>query len=93
MGAVCSAYEHGTLSQSLNSYSYANDNPITKSDPTGRAFGVDDAAGFLGGGLIGSGLYAVTSLAAQKRVSWSGVAGAFVTGGVIGWGAVLKIFS
>jgi len=25
-----------TAPQSLNSYSYANDNPITKSDPTGR---------------------------------------------------------
>src|SRR5262249_34245552 len=29
--------------QSLNSYSYANDNPITQKDPTGQAAGVDDA--------------------------------------------------
>jgi hypothetical protein len=29
--------------QSLNSYSYANDNPITNKDPDGRAAGVDDA--------------------------------------------------
>jgi RHS repeat-associated protein len=29
--------------QSLNSYSYANDNPITSKDPDGRAAGVDDA--------------------------------------------------
>jgi hypothetical protein len=36
MGAVCFAYERGALLQSLNSYSYANDNPITKSDPTGK---------------------------------------------------------
>jgi hypothetical protein len=36
MGAVCLAYEHGTLSQGLNSYSYAEDNPITKSDPSGK---------------------------------------------------------
>src|SRR6516165_7511544 len=28
---------------SLNSYSYANDNPITQKDPTGQAAGVDDA--------------------------------------------------
>jgi hypothetical protein len=27
----------------LNSYSYANDNPITQKDPTGQAAGVDDA--------------------------------------------------
>jgi RHS repeat-associated protein len=30
--------------QSLNSYSYANDNPISKSDPTGRLVGIDDIA-------------------------------------------------
>jgi RHS repeat-associated protein len=30
--------------QSLNSYSYANDNPIAKSDPTGRLVGIDDLA-------------------------------------------------
>src|SRR5258708_18343147 len=38
MGAVCFAYERGALLQSLNSYSYANDNPIIKSDPSGRAY-------------------------------------------------------
>jgi hypothetical protein len=37
MGAVCFAYERGALLQALNSYSYANDNPITKSDPAGRS--------------------------------------------------------
>jgi RHS repeat-associated protein len=31
--------------QSLNSYSYANDNPITKSDPTGRQFCEDACVG------------------------------------------------
>ena len=30
------AYESGSVAQSLNSYSYANDNPITKSDPSGN---------------------------------------------------------
>ena len=29
--------------QSLNAYSYSEDNPIVKSDPTGRIVGVDDA--------------------------------------------------
>lgn len=55
MGAVCFAYERGALLQSLNSYSYANDNPITKSDPSGRC--IEDgcviegvaALGFAGG--------------------------------------------
>ena len=44
--------------QSLNSYSYANDNPITKSDPSGKcaedgcvveATAVGAFAGFVGG--------------------------------------------
>jgi hypothetical protein len=28
--------------QSLNSYSYANDNPVVKEDPTGRIAGWDE---------------------------------------------------
>src|SRR5262249_5499888 len=43
--------------QSLNSYSYANDNPITKSDPNGRdattysvGMGAELGFGFFGGG-------------------------------------------
>jgi hypothetical protein len=51
MGAVCLAYEHGTLSQSLNSYSYANDNPTTKSDPTGKFAAVAAAPALLGAGF------------------------------------------
>lgn len=74
--------------QQLNSYSYARDNPIVKSDPTGRAFGIDDAVGFAGGGAVGSAVYLLSSLATQQPLSWSGAAGAFVTGGIIGWGAV-----
>jgi hypothetical protein len=36
LGPVVLTYGRGALLQSLNSYSYANDNPITKSDPTGK---------------------------------------------------------
>jgi hypothetical protein len=32
------------LLQGLNSYSYANDNPITRSDPTGRIAGFEELA-------------------------------------------------
>jgi hypothetical protein len=35
MGAVCFAYERGALLQSLNSYSYANDNPVSLTDRQG----------------------------------------------------------
>lgn len=38
--------------QAQNSYSYAGNNPITKSDPTGRIFGVDDAAIAIGIGTL-----------------------------------------
>lgn len=74
--------------QQLNSYSYARDNPIVKSDPTGRAFGIDDALGFVGGGAVGSVAYLLSSLGSQQTPTWSGAAGSFVTGGVIGWGVV-----
>jgi hypothetical protein len=74
--------------QQMNSTSYGRDNPIRYKDPNGNAFGVDDALGFIGGGTVGTAAYLVTSVVTQQPLSWSGAAGSFVTGGIIGWGAV-----
>jgi hypothetical protein len=75
--------------QQLNAYGYARDNPIINKDPTGNAFGVDDAAGFLAGGLVGVTTQTAISLATQRQFPTRGqLAGSFVTGGVIGWGVV-----
>ena len=74
--------------QAMNAYSYSTDNPVAYKDPSGKAFGVDDAAGFIGGAIVGTGIYFGTSIAAHQALSWSGVAGSAVTGGIIGWGAV-----
>src|SRR5713101_1377365 len=72
--------------QSLNSYSYANDNPITKSDPTGRIAGVDDLIAFGVGGVVNVGLYGVTSAMTGQRITPGGVSGAFLSGGILGVG-------
>jgi RHS repeat-associated protein len=74
--------------QSLNTYSYSVNNPIIKKDPSGKAFGVDDAAGFFGGGLVGAGAAAIADFSVGRRPTMSELTGAFVTGGIIGWGAV-----
>jgi RHS repeat-associated protein len=74
--------------QSQNSYGYAGGNPIKSSDPTGRAFVVDDAAGFGVGGLVGGGMYLLSIPVFQQSFSWSDFSGSVVTGGIIGWGAV-----
>ena len=84
MGAVCCfAYEHGIVSQTLNSYSYANDNPITKSDPTGK-FVPEAVVGAGIGGLVGVTLQGATDLATGRLSSPETYAGAFAGGAVFG---------
>ena len=73
--------------QALNSYSYAGNNPITYKDPDGKFFGVDDAAGFALGGVIGSVGYVGVGLFTGQNLTWGGIGGAFVTGGILGVGA------
>jgi RHS repeat-associated protein len=74
--------------QQVNSTSYSRDNPIVNKDPSGNAFGIDDALGFVGGGTVATAAYLVGSVVTQQPVTWGGTAGSFVTGGIIGWGAV-----
>lgn len=74
--------------QAQNSYSYAGGNPIVNKDPTGRAFGIDDAAGFVVGGLIGVTSKGIVDMALGQRATWGQTVESFVTGGIIGVGAV-----
>jgi RHS repeat-associated protein len=48
--------------QSLNAYSYSNDNPITQKDPTGRFFELDDAAEIFAAAVIAGNIYAGVTL-------------------------------
>jgi RHS repeat-associated protein len=72
--------------QQMGSYSYGRDNPIVNTDPTGRAFGVDDAAGIVGGSFVGGTIYVGSSLLTQQPMTWGGFAGSVVSGGIVGWG-------
>jgi RHS repeat-associated protein len=74
--------------QQLNSYNYSHDNPILNKDPSGNAFVVDDAAGFFAGGFVGVATQGVTSYVTGQPMTLGQAAGAFLTGGIIGWGAV-----
>lgn len=74
--------------QSLNAYSYSEDNPISNSDPTGKIDGWDDLAGFLVGGAISTKIYYGESQLTGQPTSLSGAFGAFIGGGVLGVGAV-----
>jgi RHS repeat-associated protein len=74
--------------QQLGAYSYSRDNPIVHKDPSGNAFGVDDAAGFFGGGLVGAVSYVGVSAASGNQLTWGGLSGSFLTGGIIGSGLV-----
>jgi RHS repeat-associated protein len=74
--------------QALNSYAYARNNPLKFRDLDGRAFGVDDAIGFAVGGFVGAGTQIIGSIATSGNIHWSETAGAFITGGIVGWGAI-----
>src|SRR5216684_8534228 len=73
--------------QSLNSYSYGNDNPIVKSDPNGR-FVVEAAAGAIVGTVVGIGAQGMEDFVAGRPSGLgayaSAAAGGFVAGGIIG---------
>jgi RHS repeat-associated protein len=74
--------------QQLNSYAYARNNPVINRDPTGKAFGLDDAAGFALGGFVGSGIYLGESYFTGQPITAGGFGGSFVSGGILGWGAI-----
>lgn len=69
-------------------YAYAGDNPINNVDPDGRAFGIDDLAGVLVGGLVGVGVEAIKDVAVGHSMSWGDTAGAFTGGALMGEGIV-----
>jgi RHS repeat-associated protein len=72
--------------QFLNSYSYSDDNPIAKSDPSGNIAGWDDliASGF--GGLVNFDAYTIQTAIAGQPETWAGAGNAFVTGSIMGEG-------
>jgi hypothetical protein len=69
--------------QNLNSYSYANDNPVTKSDPSGK-FVPEALVGAGIGGLVGVSIQGATDLATGRLSSPETYAGAFAGGAVFG---------
>jgi RHS repeat-associated protein len=76
-----------TEPQSLNSYSYANDNPITKEDPSGR-FVPEAIVGAVAGSVIAVDLQAVEDLNSGHPSGlgtyFADAAGGAVAGGLIG---------
>jgi RHS repeat-associated protein len=52
--------------QSLNSYSYADDNPITKNDPSGKMAGFDDLIASTIGGVVNFDIYTLQTAAARQ---------------------------
>jgi tripartite-type tricarboxylate transporter receptor subunit TctC len=68
--------------QSLNSYSYADDNPITRSDPGGKIAGLDDLIASTIGGVLNFDIYTLQTAAAGQPETWAGAGNAFVTGSI-----------
>src|SRR5262249_7489366 len=71
--------------QYVNSYAYSSNNPITTKDPSGRMAWVDDALSIGVGGVVNTGVYLASTAYAGEKPTWGGAAGAFVSGGIMGW--------
>jgi len=74
--------------QSLNLYGYVGNNPLSRDDPDGHAFGLDDLVGTVGGALVGVGVEVVKDVATGPKITAGGVIAAGVGGAVLGEGVV-----
>jgi RHS repeat-associated protein len=74
----------GFAGDSANLYRYCGNNPANWSDPSGLVFGWDDAALFVGGGVIGIIGQGVHDALAGQVSGWQSYTGAFIGGGVGG---------
>ena len=68
------------LADGPNPYSYANNDPVNNTDPSGLAIGADTAAACVGGGLFGG----LAEAAMNPKAGWKDIAGAAFKGCVIG---------
>ena len=74
--------------QTLNLYGYVANNPLTREDPDGHAFGLDDLVGALAGGAVGVGVEVVKDLATGQKITTGAVVGAAAGGALFGEGIV-----
>lgn len=74
--------------QTLNLYGYVGNNPLSRDDPDGHAFGLDDLVGAVGGAFVGVGVEVVKDVATGQKITAGGVIAAGVGGAVFGEGVV-----
>jgi RHS repeat-associated protein len=74
--------------QSLNLYAYVQNNPLTRADADGHAFGLDDLVGAVGGAVVGMATEAIKDVATGQKITAGGMAGAAVGGAIFGEGIV-----
>jgi RHS repeat-associated protein len=72
--------------QSLNAYSYSENNPIIKKDPTGRIAGWDDLIASGVGGVIGFDYYTIASFITNQQMNAGDAMSAFTAGAMMGEG-------